>query len=438
MEKINETDSPKHLKILLSAYACEPGRGSEPGVGWNMAVEIAKNHRVWVFTSNTHRDEIEAELSIRPIANLNFVYFDPFGWVYDWSKEGTPWQWNIHLHYYLWQIQAYFVARSLHQKFGFDLAHHVTYVKYSSPSFLSLLPLPFFWGPVGGGESMPNAFLQQLAPKHKIYELLRKQVRRLGEIDPFVRLTASRSKVAWATTQDTAQCLMHIGAKNIQLLSQVGLNQSEIAKLTEYSVVRQPPVRFISIGRLLYWKGFHLGLQAFAKADLSPDAEYWVIGEGSELAYLQQLAIELNIAPQVKFWHKLSRGETLQKLSECLALVHPSLHDSGGLVCVEAMAAGCPVICLDLGGPGIQVTPETGFKITAQTPEQSVKDLARAMSRISHNTELRNEMGASGQKRVKEAFSWKNKAETIEQMYRELIVKEIIPTLTVKQPEEMV
>src|SRR2546430_4418443 len=42
---------------------------------------------------------------------------------------------------------------------------------------------------------------------------------------------------------------------------------------------------------------------------------------------------------------------------------HPSLHDSGGWVCLEAMAAGRPVICLDLGGPGYQVTEESGIKI---------------------------------------------------------------------------
>ena len=49
-------------------------------------------------------------------------------------------------------------------------------------------------------------------------------------------------------------------------------------------------------------------------------------------------------------------------------LIHPSLHDSGGWVCLEAMAAGRPVICLDLGGPGLQVTEKTGIKVKASTP----------------------------------------------------------------------
>jgi hypothetical protein len=38
------------MKILISAYSCEPGMGSEPGVGWNIAREVAKYHEVWVLT----------------------------------------------------------------------------------------------------------------------------------------------------------------------------------------------------------------------------------------------------------------------------------------------------------------------------------------------------------------------------------------------------
>ena len=147
------------MNILLSAYACEPNKGSEPGVGWNIAQKLAKFHSVWVFTSNTHRQAIEAELAVQPIENLHFIYFDPFGWVYDWSSEGKRSQLDVYFHYYLWQIWAYFYGRSLLKKTDIDIVHHVTYVKYSNPSFLSLLPVPLVWGPVGGAEQAPKAFL---------------------------------------------------------------------------------------------------------------------------------------------------------------------------------------------------------------------------------------------------------------------------------------
>ncbi len=407
------------MKVLLSAYACEPGRGSEPGVGWNMACQIAKHHEVWVLTSNTHRAAIEAELARHQPPNLNFVYLDPFGWVYDWSNEGKRSQWNIHLHYYLWQIWAYFVARSLYRQVNFDLSHHITYVKYSSPSFLVFLPIPFIWGPVGGGESAPKTFWQDFSFRGKIYETLRELARWVGEHDPFTRLTARRSLIALATTEDTATRLRQMGAKNVKVCSESGMTEKEIVNLINYTTDCGSLVRFISMARLLGWKGLHLSLQAFAQANL-PNAEYWILGEGPERERLQKLADELKIHHQVKFWGKLPRDEALCKLKDCLVLVHPSLHDSGGWVCLEAMVARRPVVCLNLGGPAIQITEETGFKIHAQTPEQTVSDLAKAMTVLAKDPNLRLRMGQAGHNRVREAFSWESKGRYFAQLYEEI------------------
>ena len=48
------------LRILLSAYACEPDRGSEPGVGWNWVRHLAREHEVWVITRSNNRGIIDA------------------------------------------------------------------------------------------------------------------------------------------------------------------------------------------------------------------------------------------------------------------------------------------------------------------------------------------------------------------------------------------
>lgn len=408
------------MKILISAYACEPGRGSEPGVGWNVVREVSKYHHVWVLTSNCHRPGIETELLKNPLPNLNFIYFDPFGWVIDWSLKGKQTQKWVHLHYYIWQIKAYFASRLLHQEIQFDITHHVTYVRYSSPSFISLLPIPFIWGPVGGGESTPKAFCKDFNLRGRIYEFLRNLIRWLGEQDPFVRLTARRSILAWATTNDTVQRLHHIGAKNVQICSQLGISQEELVQLAAYPKPADSPIRFISVGRLLHWKGFHLGLTAFSQAQLPDDCEYWIVGEGSEQHQLQVITEELGITQQVKFCGNLSRDQTWSKIGHCHILVHPSLHESGGFVCLEAMALKRPVICLDIGGPAIQVTPETGFKIPAHTPEQAIQDIAKAMRCLAFDPELRLRMGHAGQQRVKESFSWEIKGLFLSELYKEV------------------
>jgi glycosyltransferase involved in cell wall biosynthesis len=122
----------------------------------------------------------------------------------------------------------------------------------------------------------------------------------------------------------------------------------------------------------------------------------------------------------VRFWGKLPRQQVLAKLAECDVLVHPSLHDSGGWVCPEAMAAGRPVICLDLGGPALQVTEETGFKVPAISPEQVVKDLAKAMCRLAQEPAMRARMSEAARRRVAEYFDWDKKGEWIRDVYQEV------------------
>jgi glycosyltransferase involved in cell wall biosynthesis len=407
------------MKIVISAYACEPGQGSERGVGWNVVREIAKYHEVWVLTRpDESREAIEAELALNPVPNLHFVYFTLPFWKDSlrWGQSGA-----MQIHYYLWQIQAYFIARQLCKEIDFDAIHHVTFVKYSSPSFLSLLGIPFIWGPVGGGETTPKAFWQDFNWKNKRYESLRLLARWIGEQDPFTRITARRSAIAFATTEETAQKVRQMGASCVEIASAVALSQQELDCLAQFSPPLNSPVRFISVARLLHWKGFYLGLRAFAKANLT-DAEYWILGEGPEWERLQALTLDLGIADRVKFWGLQPREEVLLKLGQCSVLVHPSLHESGGCVCLEAMAAGIPIICLDLGGPAQQITEETGFKVTAETPEQAVNGLAQAMVKVAGDENLRLRMGKTGQQRVREYYSWDVKGKQLAQLYERVIV----------------
>ena len=123
----------------------------------------------------------------------------------------------------------------------------------------------------------------------------------------------------------------------------------------------------------------------------------------------------------MKFWGKLPRKEVLKKLAECNVLVHPSLHDSGGWVCVEAMAAGRPVICLDLGGPALQVTEETGFKIPARTPEQVVEDMARAMLKVAKDIPFKKKLGEAARRRVRKYFSEEAKQKQLLKIYENIL-----------------
>lgn len=403
------------LRVLVSAYACEPGRGSEPGVGWQWVNEIARFHEVWVITRKNNRDVIDSSLAGVPLANVHWVYFDLPRWARFWKKGKR----GIRLYYFLWQFGAYFVGRELLQRVDLDLVHHLTLGTYWMPSFLSFLPVPFVWGPVGGGESPPRSFRGSFGFRGKLYELFRDTVRALGEMNPFVRLTAKRAVVVLSKTADTQKRLEALGSRRVLVCSEVGLAADEIDRLNRLPSRRGGDgFRLLSLGRLIHWKGFELGLRAFAEFHSHFRAsDYWIIGDGPERKRLEGLAQKLGVKNSVHFLGSLSRNEALEKMAECDVLVHPSLHDSGGWACVEAMAAGRPVICLDLGGPAIQVTEETGIKIPANSPQQVVRDLAAAMNRLAEDRVRCELMGTAARKRVRECFGWDTKIEWLNLLY---------------------
>lgn len=416
------------MKVLVSAYACEPNKGSEPGVGWNIANAIAQEHEVWVLTTATHQRGIEAELKLGAAAKLHWIYLDPLGWVYDWETGGKGIQWDVHLHHYLWQIAAYFKVKTLHETIGFDLIHHATYGRYSAPSFLSFLPIPFIWGPVGGGESAPLSFWKDFNFKGKLYEFLRQVARFSGELDPFVHLTARNSAIGLACTPETGARMKAIGVKRLEWVSgQTGISAAELAQFEQLKnspqiadqIATHRPVRFLSLGRLIHWKGFHLGVRAFIEADL-PNAEYWIAGTGAEESRLKSIVDQAGWGDRIKFLGSLPRTEALNVMAQCDVLVHPSLHDFSPTVCLEAMAAGLPVLCLDLGGPSKQITDETGIRVTAVNPIETVTGLAKAMTTLSQDPEMRSRMGSAGQRRVRESYLWETRGQDYSALYRSL------------------
>jgi glycosyltransferase involved in cell wall biosynthesis len=377
---------------------------------------MAEYHDVWVLTRARNRPMIEAELRGKSPGRLTPVYIDLPECVLERTRQSQ----TVQIFYYLWQLRAFFVARRLHRAIGFDLVHHVTYAKFWAPSFVGLLGLPFVWGPVGGGESAPPGLKGRFNAKGRLYEWVREYARRLGERDPFVRLTARRSTVALATTEESAGRMRAIGARAVRVVPAIGLTQEDLDRLDAIETPERDGVRFLSIGRLLHWKGFDLGIEAFARAAL-PNAEYVIVGDGPERSRLEAQARKLGVADRVRFTGKISRDETLQLLGASDLLVHPSLHESGGLVCLEAMAARRPVLCLDWGGPAIVLGEAAGIRVAPHDIGQVVSDLAAGMRRLADDADLRAAMGRAGREQVEACYTWATKIQMYRSVYEEAI-----------------
>ena len=116
------------MKLLLSAYACLPNAGSEPGNGWSWAMHLAERGiDVTVLTRTENRTKIEAYMAERELANPHFAYVTAGG------RMIRP---TTGLHYLLWQWCAVAVARQRHRESAFQLIHHITYTSIHVPTQL--------------------------------------------------------------------------------------------------------------------------------------------------------------------------------------------------------------------------------------------------------------------------------------------------------------
>ncbi|MDP4188777.1 MAG: glycosyltransferase, partial [Bacteroidota bacterium] len=133
----------------------------------------------------------------------------------------------------------------------------------------------------------------------------------------------------------------------------------------------------------IYLKGYDILLKAFAQLVSQNHNSFRLIigGEGKEKKYLQRLAVRLKIGDKVTFTGNLDRLQVRQNLQMANVFVHPSRLESFGVVLIEAMACGLPLITTRCGGPEYIVTPETGLLVE---PDNSGK-LSDAMSYFVQN-----------------------------------------------------
>jgi glycosyltransferase involved in cell wall biosynthesis len=398
------------VKILMSAFACGPGRGSDPGIGWNMALETARlGHEVVVLTQTESQADIERELAAGKLPeNLRFDIFMPV-WLERLRDAGLKRRLDSltwHIVSVLWQFCALFYARRHYKQAGFDLIHHVSLSGIRHPTLLTRLGLPTVIGPLGGGESAPMALRKTFPWKDWCTDLLRDLHNRALRADPITRSAFRDAKLIVLRTEESLVAVPPRYRSKVHI--NVGLGIAEIVDTEAVPRIPGEPFRLLYAGRLLRWKGVHLAIRAVASAHAQgADARLTIVGEGPARRGLQKLARELGIAAHVIWRGEVSRHELLGMYSGHHALLFPSLHDAGGTVILEAWAHGLPVICLALGGPGKMVDDTCGrvVPVANRGENECVTMLGAEIVALAANEGLRLALGHSAIARCRE-FSW--------------------------------
>jgi len=400
------------VRILLSAYACEPYKGSEPEVGFQWALSLSKlGHEVHVLTRKNNEIHINKYIKENSIKNISFHYFDfsPFFLkVFKGKKNQYP-----YFYCWIWQAGIYFYAKKIIKKIKFDYIHHVTFASLRFPSFLCLFGIPFIFGPLAGGEKIPNSLRSKLNFFNKVKELIRDLHNKIIRYSPFINLTLKYTSKIFVNSESTKMLISKKYHHKTEIMLAIG---SEDFNKSEENLNKSNKNKFklCFVGNLNYLKGLDLVIAVVDKLKNKIDVELKIAGDGPLKKKLSRQVNEHNLNDKIKFLGRINKKELKNLYKESNLLIAPYLRDSGGFTILEAFECSLPVVTLNTGGPGIITNSKCGIKIDIKNKnfKEIVDEIFFKIYHLSQNANELNEMKKNAILRVKD-FSWIAKAKVI-------------------------
>lgn len=405
----------RRMRVLLSAFACEPHKGSEPEVGWQWALQMARFHDVTVLTQSKNRAGIEAALG--SLGNgppkPRFIYFDLPKALQKLRKFSL----GLRIYYVLWQKRAWAEVRRLHAAYPFDLLHHVTFAAFRYPTVIWGHGVPCVWGPVGGIESVPTPLLPWAHPVSLVAEVLRNfsNVIQAARHNDLPRRAAASNAVL-VSTEEMQKTLAELNIP-CQLMPTIGLQSRELPFQN-----RRPgggPLRILFVGKIISLKGIDLALKALSLSNT--DATFTLVGTGNYLPTARRLVKKAGLEQRVSFIGQLSRGQVLELYKDFDVMLFPSLHDTGGYAVIEAMFNELPVICLACGGPAVAVRHGCGIKVPIGSRRQVVEGLATAIHFYDNDRQALLSHGKAAREAILEFYEWDKKGTQMNEVYEQAV-----------------
>ncbi len=413
--QINPVERMTRLRLLVLAPDCNPEGITNPLIGYCHAKALAELHDVTLVTNPSSEDTLRradapfraievirmprveyVEDRVRRMFKYNFrnqvltAFSVPFSMIFEWGA------WR--------QLKRRIVAGE------FDAVLRLLPISTVTPSpmafFLRKGPIPFVVGPINGGLPWPPGFSQADNQKQWISPL-----RGLYRLVPFAGSTFRCSAAIIAGSSNTCSELVAYREK-VFYVPENGLS-SWIFSGDLRGSRKSGKLELIFLGALVPYKACDLALRAAApllRADL---ARFTVVGDGPERDRLEELTRSLGVEKGVSFLGSVSHSEAMKLMGLADVLVFPSVHEFGGAVVIEALAAGAVPIVADFGGPGDTVHPDVGFKVPLRNESDVVSHIESILTLLAHDRALLESLRERGMSYARENFSWNAKAQVV-------------------------
>ena len=392
-------------------------------MGWNRALQAARDFDTWVITEDaTSGSAIRKYLQEHgPIPGLEFVYVAKLPWI-------KPLAYRLGLFYApmallrWWHLDAYRAARRLHAELRFDLVHQVNFMTYREPGYLWKLGVPFVWGPWGGVQNYPWRFLPLAGFKGSLREGLRSILNYIQlRMSPRVRKAAACAALLLACNSENQRAFAAIHGRMPEIMAGNGI-PALLGPRTQHQA--HSTLRLLWVGRLENLKGLPILLRALARLPATLSYKLRIMGQGPQKKVWQQMAVRLGVADSLVWLPYLELDQVHAEYLTADLFIFTSLRETIPTVVIEALSAGLPIIYLDHLGLRDMIPPECGLGVALRTPRQVVHDLALAIARLAGDGAARERMGAASALQARH-YLWSHQGEALNRRMLQVLGAEL-------------
>ena len=394
--------------ILATAYDIDPYKGSESATGWNFIYQISRFNKVIAITRKNNQQNIDRYIEEFNIdtSYMQFYYYDLPYYLRFWKKGSR----GSSLYFYLWQMfMPIFIKMN---KIDFDIAHNVNFHADAFPTFLWMLGKPTVWGAINHNEKIPNEYIY--SKKELVKENIKWFAKKLfWNIDIFMLLARKKSTIVLGGNS-SVQLRLNISPNKFISFTQVGGVKNVLSSITKVKF------NILVIGRFLTIKSFDIAIRAFAEflGEITNKKEVvlTIVGKGPKEKELKQLVKDLKIEEYVNFIDWIEKKDLDVIYQNASLFLFPS-HEGAGMVVVEALSFGLPVVCFNNYGPGEIVDDSCSIRIDYSTYDQSVIDFANALLKLYNDKKLYTALSIGAAKKFDKEYEWDQKGLKLKTIY---------------------
>lgn len=412
------------LKVLINAYACSPGMGSEPGMAWNWVVNLAKFCELYIITEREFREKIEAVVpTLEQGGNMHF-YYNP---VSDEIRKmcWNQGDWRFYKYYRQWQWKTYLMAKDICEKEKIAVLHQLNMIGFREPGYLWKLSkengVPFVWGPIGGLKQFPTAYLKGAGLKMQLFMRLKNflniwQLKHEKRVDEALKT----ARLLMSSIPDSYRALKKYKGLESMVIPETGCFLSDDISTARFD---NEEFHIMWVGKFDFRKQLPLALQAVALAK-NPKLKLDVYGSGSvgQVEMAKRMGEELGISQQVIWYGNQKNDVVMEAMRKAQLFFFTSVNEDTSTVVLEAVSNRLPVVCFDACGMSAVIDASVGRKIALSQPSQSAHDFARILNELEGNRALLKQLSENCRQRQME-LSWEVKARKVVEEYKRIVGK---------------